>query len=90
MDTPFEIVLHKSGRRLQVEPDKTMLETLLDAGVEVAFSCMQGMCGTCETKVISGVPEHRDLYLSEAEQASNGTVMVCCSRANSLVLVLDL
>ena len=90
MNDSFEIVLKKSGRTLQVAADKSILDTLLDAGIEVAFSCQQGICGTCETKVLSGVPDHRDMFLNEDEHESNAVIMVCCSRAKTAVLVLDL
>ena len=90
MDSAFEIMLQKTGRTLQVTPGKSILDTLLDAGVDAAFSCQQGICGTCETKVLSGVPDHRDMFLNEDEQASNVVIMICCSRSKTPVLVLDL
>ena len=90
VDSAFEIVLKKSGRALQVTPGKSILDTLLDAGVDAAFSCQQGICGTCETKVLLGVPDHRDMFLNEDEQASNTVIMICCSRSKTPVLVLDL
>ena len=90
MDGSFEIVLQKSGRTLQVPPDKSILDVLLDAGLDVSFSCQQGICGTCETKVCSGIPDHRDMFLNEDEQDSNTVIMVCCSRSKTPTLVLDL
>ena len=61
-----------------------------DAGVDVDYSCELGICGACETKVISGIPEHRDSVLSEEEQASNTKVMICCAGCKSERLVLDM
>ena len=90
MNEAFEIVLRKSGKTLQVPPDKSILDVLLDAGFDVSFSCQQGICGTCETKVISGVPDHRDMFLNEDEQDSGAVIMVCCSRSKSPQIVLDL
>ncbi len=89
VDEAFEIVLRKSGKSLQVPADKSILDVLLDAGLDVSFSCQQGICGTCETKVLSGIPEHRDMFLNEDEQESNAVIMVCCSRSKSPTLVLD-
>ena len=86
----FTVVLAQSGQQFLVPPGKTILETLLDAGVEVPYSCMEGVCGTCETRVIEGVPDHRDLVLSEAEQAEGKTMMICCSGCKGDRLVLDL
>jgi ferredoxin-NADP reductase len=86
----FQIVLAKSGRKFTVQPGKTILDTLLDAGIDAPYSCTQGVCGTCETKVLEGVPDHRDLVLTEEEHATNKTMMICCSGSKSDKLVLDL
>ena len=90
MEDGFEVRLHRSGRTIIVPPGKTILNTLLDAGVNVDFSCAMGGCGTCETRIVEGIPDHRDLYLSEEEKAENNVIMICCSRSKSPVLVLDL
>jgi ferredoxin len=90
VDETFEIVLRKSGQTLQVPADKSILDVLIDAGHSVAYSCQQGICGTCETKVVSGIPDHRDMFLNEDEQGSNTVILVCCSRSKSPQLVLDL
>jgi vanillate O-demethylase ferredoxin subunit len=84
------VVLAASGRELAVPPGKTILEALFDAGIEPANSCREGVCGTCETRVLEGIPDHRDLVLTEAERSSNKTMMICCSGAKSGRLVLDL
>jgi ferredoxin len=90
MEDGFEVRLHRSGRTITVPPFKTILNTLLDAGVIVDFSCAMGGCGTCETRIVEGIPDHRDLYLSEEEKAQNNVIMICCSRSKSPILVLDL
>ena len=86
----FTVVLAKSNRTVFVEEGKTILETLLDEGINPSYSCMEGVCGTCETRVLEGVPDHRDLILSDAEKAAGKTMMICCSRAKTPTLVLDL
>ncbi len=86
----FEIVLRQSGRRLIVPPDRSILSIVEEAGVPVLSSCAHGTCGTCETAVIDGVPDHRDSVLNEEERASNEMMMICISRATSDRLVLDL
>lgn len=86
----FEVKLARSNRTIMVEPGKTILNALLDAGITVNYSCSEGVCGTCETRVIEGIPDHRDLFLSKGEQAANDTMMICCSGAKSSTLVLDL
>ena len=86
----FEVRLARSGRTIPVPPGKTILDALLDAGIAANYSCAEGVCGTCETKVVEGIPDHRDLFLSKEEQAANGTIMICCSGAKSSTLVLDL
>ncbi|MEW5421964.1 oxidoreductase [Amorphus sp. 3PC139-8] len=89
-DGGFLVTLARSGETLSVAADQTILDALLDAGVEVESSCCVGICGTCETKVLEGVPDHRDAILTEEERSSNATMMVCCSRSKSPELVLDL
>jgi vanillate O-demethylase ferredoxin subunit len=86
----FEVRLAQSKRTIQVEAGKTILTALLDAGIAVNYACTEGVCGTCETRVIEGVPDHRDLFLSREEQATNKTMMICCSGSKSGTLVLDL
>ena len=86
----FAVELARSGKTLQVPPGKSILDTLLANNVEVPFSCTQGVCGSCETRVFEGEPDHRDLILTEAERAANQTMMICCSGSKSPRLVLDL
>jgi tetrachlorobenzoquinone reductase len=85
----FEIKLNRSGTLLHVPEHKSILEVLEEHGYEVSCSCREGMCGTCETDVIEGVPDHRDYVLSGSERAAGRTMMICVSRAKSTVLVLD-
>lgn len=89
-DQAFEVQLASSGRIVVVPKDKTVVQALVEAGVEVLTSCEQGVCGTCLTRVLEGVPDHRDLYLSAEEQAANDQFTPCCSRSRSARLVLDL
>lgn len=86
----FEVRLQRSGRTITVQPGDTILDALLDAGVNVSFACSEGVCGTCETGVIEGIPDHRDSFLSDEEKADNDRIMVCCSGSKSPLLVLDL
>jgi vanillate O-demethylase ferredoxin subunit len=86
----FTVVLARSHRTVFVEEGRTILETLLDAGLNPSYSCMEGVCATCETRVLEGVPDHRDLVLNDAERAAGKTMMICCSRAKTPTLVLDL
>lgn len=89
-DRAFEIVLARSGRSLIVEAHQTIIEALGKSGIHVATVCREGTCGTCETAVLDGIPEHRDSVLSDVERASHRVMMLCCSRAASARLVLDL
>jgi len=86
----FEVVCQASGVTLTVPPDKTVLATLHDAGIEVPCSCEQGICGTCEVRVLGGEVDHRDSIQSQAERAANQSMMVCVSRARSAKLLLDI
>lgn len=86
----FEVKLARSNRTIAVPAGKTVLNALLDAGIAASYACTEGVCGTCETRVIEGIPDHRDLFLSKEEQAANKTMMICCSGSKSPTLVLDL
>ena len=86
----FEVVLAKCGSTVYVRPKASILDTLLDAGVEIPFSCMEGVCGSCKVNVLEGMPDHRDSVLSDDERARNDVMLVCCSGSRSRRLVLDL
>jgi len=86
----FEVVLKRCGRKIPVFAGKSILDALLDEGVNVQYACSTGVCGTCRTGVIDGVPDHRDDFLTDEEKASNTAIMVCCSGSVSPTLVLDL
>ena len=89
-DRPFEVKLASSGKIVMVPAGTTVIKALAEQGVEIPYSCEEGVCGTCLTRVLEGVPDHRDMYLTEEEQAANDQFTPCCSRAKSPVLVLDL
>ena len=89
-DGSYTVTLARSQRMLQIQPGQTLLDGLIAIGAEPTFSCQQGICGTCEVRVLEGTPDHRDRVLTESEQAANDRMMVCCSGAKSARLVLDL
>ena len=84
----LELVLADSGRTVLVPPDRSILDVLDEEGVEVLSDCREGICGTCEVKVIEGAVDHRDHVLSEPERQANSSMMVCVSRACGTRLVL--
>jgi ferredoxin-NADP reductase len=86
----FEVELAQSGTTLTVPPDRSILEVLEDAGIQVLSSCQEGTCGTCETVVLAGTVDHRDSLLTDEEMAANDTMFICVSRAACPRLVLDL
>jgi ferredoxin-NADP reductase len=89
-DEAFEVELALSGRTLKVEAGRSILETVEEAGVAVLSSCREGTCGTCETPVLDGEPDHRDSVLTDDERADGGFMMICVSRARGTRLVLEL
>ncbi|MES2262710.1 MAG: PDR/VanB family oxidoreductase [Pseudomonadota bacterium] len=89
-DGAFDIQIASSGKVLRIPADKSVTAVLAEHGIEVPVSCEQGVCGTCVTRVLSGTPEHRDLYFTADEQAGNDQFTPCCSRSKSPCLVLDL
>jgi vanillate O-demethylase ferredoxin subunit len=88
--TDFVVRLAKNGAVITVPECSSILDELLRRGIDVPYSCREGTCGTCETRVLDGIPDHRDVVLSEDERRSNAKTMICCSRALSPELVLDL
>jgi ferredoxin-NADP reductase len=86
----FEVVCHRSGITVEVSADISILEALEDADVSILGSCYEGVCGTCEAKILEGIPVHRDSVLTEAEQASGTVMMPCVSRSRTERIVLDL
>jgi ferredoxin-NADP reductase len=86
----FEVQLVRSDLTLKVPDGSSILEVVEAAGVAVACSCLEGTCGTCETEVLDGRPDHRDAILTERERASGATMMICVSRSLTPSLRLDL
>lgn len=89
-NTPFKVKIHSTGEVFDVEADQSIFEVLDNNGVFLAVSCESGVCGTCQTGVIEGVPDHRDVFLTDKEHAQGKLVMPCCSRSKTPVLELDL
>lgn len=88
LDT-FDVVCQQSGVTVTIPPDGSILEELEEAGVDVYGACYEGTCGSCESSVLEGVPDHRDSVLTEAEKDATGVMMICVSRSRSQRLVLD-
>lgn len=86
----FELNLIRSGLSFTIPKDKTALEVLEEAGVDVDASCEQGVCGACLTKITSGIPDHRDQFQTESEKSLNDHFTPCCSRALTDSLSIDL
>ena len=86
----FEVVAARSGKTVQVAEGQTILEALADVGIQIEISCEQGICGTCLCDVLEGEPDHRDVYLTDDEKQANDQILICCSRAKSKKLVLDI
>ncbi|MCF8541997.1 MAG: cytochrome P450 [Candidatus Nanopelagicales bacterium] len=86
----FEVVLARTGRTVTVSADRTLLDVVRDVVPGVPYDCEEGYCGSCETRVISGTPQHRDTILSENERQAGATMMICVGRCSSRSLTLDL
>lgn len=89
-DQPFTVNLQRSGRSLAVPVGTSILDVLLAAGIDVPHSCCDGVCGTCETRVLAGRPDHRDAVLLGEDAKAQDRVMVCVSRCIGNALTLDL
>jgi len=86
----FTVVLQRSGKRIHVPVEQSMLEALEQAHVCIPFSCREGMCRSCEVALLSGEAEHRDFVLSDQEREAQTCMLPCVSRARSAELVIDL
>ena len=86
----FEVVLAKSGLNLKVAAGQSILEAVEAAGVDAPNSCISGICGACETRVLAGLPDHQDDILTAEERRRNDLMMICCSRSCTPRLVPDL
>ena len=89
-DDAFEVEVHSTGEVFVVPPGKTIIDVLEEGGVDVVYDCQRGDCGICQTDVIEGVPDHRDVVLTDSEKAKGKVMQICVSRAKSARLVLDL
>lgn len=86
----FTVIATRSGVQVEVSREQSIADALTAVGVCVPLSCEQGVCGTCLTRVVNGIPEHRDQYQTEEEKAANTHIALCCSRAISSSLALDI
>ncbi|WP_323037217.1 PDR/VanB family oxidoreductase [Pararhodobacter sp.] len=89
-DAAFDVILNRSGRKITVPKGISILQALEAEGLAVLCSCREGICGTCETTILAGEPDHRDKVLTPDERATNETMMICVSRAKSAELTLDI
>jgi ferredoxin-NADP reductase len=89
-ERPFRVELRRTGATLDVPADRSLLDAVRDVLPDVPFSCEEGYCGSCETTVLGGEPDHRDDILSPGERAEGKTMMICVGRALSDTLILDL
>lgn len=89
-DTAFEVEIASTGQVFDILPGQTIIDVLEDAGLDLIYDCQRGDCGICQTDVISGTPDHRDVVLTQAERDDGKLMQICVSRAKSPRLVLDL
>ena len=86
----FEVLVSRSGQNVVVHEHESIVAALARCGVDIPVMCEQGVCGSCLTKVLEGIPDHRDFVLSAEERAANDRMLPCCSRSLSPRLILDL
>ena len=87
---PIQLELRRSGKQIEVTADQSILDAMLDAGIEASYSCRTGSCKTCAVKLLEGEPDHRDAALSAAEREHNQLFCPCVSRVQGDKLVLDI
>jgi len=89
-DQAFRVQVASTGQVFEIPSDQSITSVLCAAGVDIYTSCEEGTCGTCVTRILEGVPDHRDVFLTDDEHSAGDVFTPCCSRAKSNLLVLDL
>lgn len=89
-DTAFDVEIASSGQIIHVPADQSIIEALEAAGLDPLYDCQRGDCGICQCDVIDGIPDHRDVILTDAEKAAGDVMQICVSRAKSAKLTLDI
>ena len=89
-DQPFEVEIQETGQVFAIPPGQTIISVLNAAGIDLIYDCLRGDCGICQVDVIDGIPDHRDVVLTDAEKAKNDVMHICVSRSKSPRLVLDI
>lgn len=89
-DTSFEVEISSTGQIFTIPPGQSIIDVLEAGGMDLIYDCQRGDCGICQTEVVSGIPDHRDVVLTQDEQSSGEVIQICVSRAKSPRLVLDL
>jgi len=89
-ETAFQVKLARSGAILTVSPGQSIVQVLAQHGVGIDTSCSKGVCGTCLTGVLEGVPDHRDVFLGQDQKLRCDRMLPCVSRSKSEILVLDI
>lgn len=89
-DAPFEVEIASTGQVFTIPPGKSIIDVLEAEGIDLMHDCQRGDCGICQTDVLEGEPDHRDVVLSQAEREAGKVMQICVSRAKSARLKLDL
>jgi len=89
-DSAFEVEVASTGQVFTIPPGRSIIEVLEEGGLDLIHDCQRGDCGICQTEVLEGTPDHRDVVLSDSEKAEGKLMQICVSRAKSAKLVLDL
>lgn len=90
IEVAFDVKIASSGDTIRIPPGESIVDVLAQHGIDITVSCEQGICGTCLTSVIAGIPDHRDSFMTDDERAANDMMTPCCSRALSASITLDL
>jgi vanillate O-demethylase ferredoxin subunit len=89
-DGAFDVKLSSTSQVFRIPADRSIASVLIEAGIDLYTACEEGTCGTCVTGVLEGEPDHRDVFLTDAQHAAGDLITPCCSRSRSPLLVLDL
>ena len=86
----FQVKIASTNTLIEITEGESIVDVLESHGIDITVSCEQGICGTCLTAVLDGIPDHRDVFMTDEEHAANDMITPCCSRSLTPILTLDL
>jgi ferredoxin len=85
----LEVDLNGRRHRLRWPRSQTLVDLLLDAGIDVPHSCLEGRCGSCVASVLEGDVDMAACDILEPEDLRDGLILACQARPVSADLRVE-